>query len=83
MYSSLFYAHLPALYIGAKDLVLISVFKTSLEVPSLILQLILCWDNGERQHGEEKTLEKGIKLKCHLQKWQWSSQEDGIIHLRT
>lgn len=59
MFSSSFYVHLPALYIGAKDLVLISVFKTSLEVPSLILQLILCWDNGERQHGEEKLWKKG------------------------
>lgn len=25
---------------------------------------------------------KGIKLKCHLQKWWWSSKVDGLIYLR-
>jgi len=43
--------------------VLISIFKTSLEVPPVILQLFLCWVTEERQDGEEKTLGKAIKLK--------------------
>lgn len=53
---------------------LITIFKTSLEVPSVILQMFLCWDNEERHSGKETTFAKGIKLKYHLQKWWWSSK---------
>lgn len=69
MFSSLFYVHLSSLYIDPKDSVLTNIFKTSFEVPSIILLLFFYWNTEERQDGEEKTSRKGIKLKCHIQKW--------------
>lgn len=54
-------ASLPALYTDPKDFVLISIFKTSLEVPSVILQLGLCWDTEERQDGGRKNFGKRDK----------------------
>lgn len=64
-----------------KGFVLISVFKTSLEVP-VIFQFCVGTLKKDRM-GKKKLWGRGIKLKCHLQKWWWNSQEDGIIHLRT
>lgn len=46
--------------------VLITNFKTSLEVPSVILQMFLSWAPEERHNGKETASAKGIKLKCHL-----------------
>lgn len=69
MFFSLFYVHLSSLYIDPKDSLLINVFKTSFEVPSVVLLLFFYWDTEERQGGQEKTSRKGIKLKCHIQKW--------------
>lgn len=47
---------------NAKDFVLISILKTTLDVPSVTLQLFVCWDTEESQDRELKTgVGKGIK----------------------
>lgn len=77
----LFHALLPVYYMNP-TLFVLTHFKTSLEVPSVILQMFLCWDTEERDNGKEISFAKGIQLKCHLQKWWWSSKIDGLIHFR-
>lgn len=70
----LYHFMLLELYTGPTDFVLI-IFGTSLEVPSVILQLFSCWGSEERQDKEEKT-----SFTSEFKSCEWKTEYGKIVH---